>query len=144
VPESDLGQIKPDAAVSFTVAAFGEERFKGAIKLISPNVREMTRDLVIEAFVSNPDGRLRPGMFAVVKLALGEKPRPVVPKGAILRDEANTRLFVVVNGQAQERVVQVGEGAGDGIAVLRGLAAGDVVVLSPSAELRDGTPVKVE
>lgn len=144
VPEADLALVKPDAAVSFTVAAFADEGFQGTIKLISPNVRETTRDLVVEAFVSNPGGRLKPGMFAVVKLALGEHPRPIVPPAALVRDDTNARLFVVVNGQAQERVVQVGQSAGGGVAVLHGVNVGEAVVLSPGPALRDGTRVQVE
>lgn len=144
VPEADVALVKPDALVTFTVAAYGEERFKGAIKLVAPNVRELTRDLVCEAFVANPDGRLKPGMFAVVKLSLGQRPRPVVPKSALREDEGGARVFVASGGQAQEHMVQLGEADGDSIAVLRGVAAGDAVVLSPSAELRDGTPLKVE
>jgi len=144
VPEADIALVKPDAAVSFTVAAFGDERFKGAIKLISPNVRELTRDLIVEAFVSNPDGRLKPGMFAVAKLALGDRPHPVIPKAAIVQDESTTRVFVAANGQAQERVIQLGEAVEGGIAVLRGLAANDAVIVSPSPEVRDGVPLKVE
>lgn len=144
VPEADIALVKPDAPVSFTVAAWGDERFKGSIKLISPNVRELTRDLVCEAFVTNPDGRLKPGMFAVAKLSLGERPHPVVPKTALVKDETTARVFVAANGQAQERLVQLGEPAGDVVAVLHGLAAGDAIVLSPPAELRDGAPLKVE
>src|SRR5262249_30640608 len=88
VPDANVAVIAQDMAVNFTVTAFGEQLFTGSVKYISPNIRESTRDLVIEAEVPNADFKLKPGMFAVAKIRLGDKPRPVVPKNAILQDDS--------------------------------------------------------
>lgn len=142
VPEASIAAVKPDLPVAFTVAAFGDEAFVGTVKYISPNVREATRDLVIEAVVPNRDGRLKPGMFAVAKVLLASPPTPVVPSAALLRDDTGARVFVVVGKEAEERLVQLGETEGDAVAVLNGVRPGDSVVLEPSADLHDGTRVE--
>jgi membrane fusion protein (multidrug efflux system) len=142
VPEANVAAVKPDMTVTFTVVAFGGETFSGAVKYISPNVREATRDLVVEAVVPNADGKLKPGMFAVAKVLVASPPTAVVPSDALVRDETGARAYVVVEGAAQERVVQTGESVGDTVAVLSGLSPGEKVVVKPSPELHDGARVE--
>ncbi len=142
VPEADLALVKMDMHVSFSVAAFGDDKFEGVVKFISPNVREATRDLVIEAIVPNDAGKLKPGMFAVAKVALSEQPRPVVPNEALEKDETGARVFVVVSGQIQERVVQLGSTKGDKTAILSGVQPGENVVLAPTPDVHDGAKVQ--
>ncbi len=142
VPEANVGVMKEGMPVAFTVAAFGDERFSGAVKYISPNVRESTRDLVVEAIVPNHDGRLRPGMFAVARLQLAERSRAVVPVASVRRDDSEARVFVVgPTKEVQERLVQLGEAKGDVIAVLGGVRPGEAVVLQPGPDVRDGARV---
>jgi membrane fusion protein (multidrug efflux system) len=143
IPEADLASIHEGVAVTFCVAAFGDEKFSGTIRYISPNVRESSRDLVAEAVVSNQEGRLRPGMFAVAKLELGEKPSAVVTAGALARDDTEARLFVVGSDhRVQERLVRLGESKGDMVAVRSGVQTGENVVLAPGPEVRDGARVE--
>jgi membrane fusion protein (multidrug efflux system) len=143
VPEADLASIKTGMSVSFSVAAFDPELFPATVKFISPNVRESSRDLVVEALAPNPDGRLRPGMFAVARLEQGKELRPVVPSGAVSKDDAQARLFVVgPDKRVQERLVQLGNTEGDLVAVISGVAAGEKVVLRPSGDVRDGAQVE--
>jgi membrane fusion protein (multidrug efflux system) len=142
VPEANVGVVAQDMPVNFTVTAFGDQLFTGSVKFISPNVRESTRDLVIEAVVPNPDLKLKPGMFAVAKIRLGDKPHPVVPKGALVQDESGARVYVVTGSAVQERLVQLGETVGDAVAVLDGVKAGDNVVVSPGPDVRDGARVE--
>ena len=143
VPEANLAEVKQGMQVTFTVAAFGEERFAASVKFISPNVRESSRDLVVEAVAPNHDVRLRPGMFAVARLELSERPRTVVPVSSVKRDDAEAHVFVVqASKEIQERLVQLGESKGEVVAVLGGLRAGETVVLQPGADVRDGARVE--
>jgi len=143
IPEADLAAVHEGMPVTFGVAAFGDETFVGTVRYISPNVRESTRDLVVEAMVPNADGRLRPGMFAVAKIALAERPEPVVNFKAVVRDETEARLFVVgADRQIQERLVQLGETKQDLVAVLSGVRPGESVVLQPAPSVRDGARVE--
>jgi len=144
VPEADLGFVQMDMHVVFSVAAFPDEKFEGVVKFISPNVREATRDLVIEAIVNNEAGKLKPGMFAVAKVALGDQPHPVAPSAALLKDETGARVFVVVSGQIQERVVQLGSTKDDAVAILSGVKDGESIVLSPTPDVHDGAKAIVD
>ena len=82
-------------------------------------------------------------MFAVAKIELGEHARPVVPPDALVRDENETRVFVVGGGHdVQERLVQLGEQKGDAVAVLSGVRTGESVVLQPGPDVRDGVRVE--
>lgn len=141
VPEANVAAIKQDMPVHFTVTAYGDRVFTGSVKYVSPNIREASRDLIIEALVPNSDLQLKPGMFAVAKIELGEVPRPVVPKTAIQQDDTGARVFVVSGGRIQERLVQLGESVGDVTAVLDGIKQGDNVVVAPGPDVRDGARV---
>ncbi len=141
VPETSVGAIKPGQGVTFSVPAFPRESFTGIVKFIGSNVRETARDLIIEAEVPNGDGRLKPGMFAEGRLALGEKTVVTVPANA-LRSEGSTRkVFVVHDERIEERLVEVGETQGDAVEIRRGVLKGDAVVIQPSAEAADGIKV---
>jgi RND family efflux transporter MFP subunit len=143
VPEASLAAIHEGMPVAFTVAAFPNDSFTGSVKFISPNVRETSRDLVVEAIVPNKDGRLRPGMFAVARIQTGERPYPVVPTAALARDETETRVFVVGPGhEVQEHLVQLGESKDGFVAVLNGVKTGDSVVLQPGPDVHDGARVQ--
>ncbi|WP_437681470.1 efflux RND transporter periplasmic adaptor subunit [Sorangium sp. So ce131] len=142
VPEASLAAVRPGGALTFTVPAYPGRSFAGEVRWIGAAVREATRDLVAEAEVQNPDGALRPGMFASIALATGEAKGPVVPRSAILPKEGRAHLFVVVDRRLEERVVQTGAEKGDAVAVARGVRAGDKVVITPSEALRNGQAVE--
>jgi membrane fusion protein, multidrug efflux system len=142
VPEAAVATVREGLAVELQVAAWGEEKFEGVVRFISPNIRRASRDMIMEALVSNADGRLRPGMFATVRLRTSERPSPVVPVTSVQRDVDGARVFAVVDGKINERIIQAGEQKDGMIAVLRGVASGDRIVVHPSAEVRDGRRVE--
>jgi RND family efflux transporter MFP subunit len=144
VPEADLGQVRPGQEVEFRVAAW-EQIFKGTVKYISPNVRAVSRDLVIEAVVPNPklDGAvlLRPGMFVSARLWIGETPMAVVPRAALRKGEVASSVFQVTNGKIFERIVRLGEERDGLVALLSGAKKGDRLVAAPDEKTRDGVLV---
>jgi membrane fusion protein, multidrug efflux system len=142
VPESNVALIRPDLEVNFEVAAYGEQAFPGKVRFISPNVRQETRDLVVEAVVPNADGKLRPGMFATVRLKTGEKSTVVAPLAAVRKDLDPPRAYVVLGGQIEERVLQIGEELDGFVAVASGVKAGEALVLNPTNTVHDGVRVE--
>lgn len=142
VPEANIAGIQPGQPVVFSVSAYGDTKFTGEVKFISPNVRPSTRDLVIEAFCPNPDAKLKPGMFAIAKLETAEKPLPAVPTKAVVTQGEVSRVYTVVDKRVQERIVQTGGVRGDNTAVLVGLKVGENVVVSPGPDVRDGALVQ--
>ncbi len=142
VPEANVAAVQPDMVVGFTVTAFADQRFTGRVKYISPNIRESSRDLVVEAVVPNADMKLKPGMFAVARVEVGDKTRPVVPAASVVKDDTGARVFVVAEAQVQERLVQLGETSGDVVAVMSGVQPGENVVVNPGPDVRDGARVE--
>jgi membrane fusion protein, multidrug efflux system len=144
VPESSLAALAVGAEVKFRVAAWPDETFTGRVRFVGATVRRATRDLLVEAVVPNETERLRPGMFAVAEIELGDVALPVIPRSAVRSDEraGNDRVFVVQDGRLEERLVHLGPSAGDLVGVQAGLSTSERVVLRPSAALRDGLRVQ--
>lgn len=142
VPEANIAGIKPEGPVVFTVSAYGDETFTGAVKLISPNVRPTTRDLVVEAFCPNAEAKLKPGMFAVAKLETSEKPQPAVPSAAVVSRADVSRVYAIIDKRVQERIVQTGGERGGKTAIVAGVKVGESVIVSPGPEVRDGALVE--
>lgn len=142
VPEASLAAVKEGGALTFTVTAYPDRQFTGTVRFISAAVRETTRDLVAEAKVENADRALRPGMFASIALATGEVPSTVVPKDAVVVKDGRSRVFAIVDRRVEERVVQTGVEKDGLVAVVRGVRAGDKLVLKPSETLQNGQAVE--
>lgn len=141
VPESNVALIQQGLPVAFRVSAYGEQGFTGKVRFISPNVRQESRDLVVEALVPNADGKLRPGMFATVRLNVGNKPAVVVPLNAVRKDLDPVRAYAVVDGRIEERVLQLGEELEGVVAVTSGVKVGDALVLDAPKTIHDGQRV---
>ncbi|MBI2393418.1 MAG: efflux RND transporter periplasmic adaptor subunit [Deltaproteobacteria bacterium] len=142
VPEQSVPLVKVGLDVDFKVSAFPEQSFKGAIRYIGPSLRPGSRDLLVEAVVPNTDKKLRPGMFATARIALGERPAPVIPATAIRVDGTLRRVFAVVGDHLEERLVKLGEEKDGVFEVEQGLAAGEKVVSPLTPDVRDGAKVK--
>lgn len=142
VAEVNVARVRNDTELRFTVSAFPDDKFSGTVKFISPNVRATTRDLVIEAECPNPDGKLRPGMFGVAELRGRERKLPVVPVGAVKKDETTSRVYAVVDKIVQERIVQLGAEKDGVVAILSGAKPGEQVVVNPGPDVRDGARVQ--
>lgn len=143
VPETAIGRITEGQAVSFNVPAFPGTAFTGTVKFIGASVRNSARDLIVEAEVPNADGKLKPGMFAEGRVALGEEPGVAVPASSVLTDGTTRKLFVVSKERLEERLVEVGETKGDVLEIRRGLAKGEPVVVTPGRDAADGIRVNV-
>ncbi|OYW73654.1 MAG: hypothetical protein B7Z37_20675 [Verrucomicrobia bacterium 12-59-8] len=141
VAEPSVGLIRVGQTVEFSVSPYPGEVFTGTVKFIGAAVRAETRDLQVEAEVTNTDGRLRPGLFAEAHLTLPKQTAITIPVNAVRTDGATQKVWVVESGQLTERLVEVGETDKDHIEIRRGVKKGENVVLSPGADAADGVPV---
>lgn len=141
VPESAAQEMKKGLSVEFHLAASEERRFQGLVRYVGPSVRRQSRDLLVEALVENHDHALIPGMFASARVHLGDPRRATVAAAAVRTDGSLHHVFVVREGRAEDRIVQLGEARGDRVAILDGVKPGEVVALQPS-QLVDGQTVK--
>jgi cobalt-zinc-cadmium efflux system membrane fusion protein len=128
VYESDVALIHQNMPVEVTVEAFADRTFPARISFISPTVDPSTRTLRVRCLVSNPNGLLRPDMFATVKMgAAGQESALIVPAAAVVVDGADSLVFTAEGpGQFRRRRIQVGpEVEGGGFVVQSGLRPGE-------------------
>jgi HlyD family secretion protein len=146
IPETEAGLVsigKTADPVTITVQALGNKSFDGPVTRTSWSLDPATRSLKTEIDVPNPDGLLRPGMYATIQLRLDEVANAlVVPAAAIVRD-GGTFCCVVEGGAIVRRPVELGLRSGDEIEVKSGLAETDLVVLKGAGSLKAGQQVEV-
>jgi membrane fusion protein, multidrug efflux system len=142
VPEAQVQSVKEGASVTFGVSAFPGKRFEGTVRFVSGALRATTRDLIAEAMVPNPSRALLPGMFADVELTIGSERLPSVPKSALLMRDDQARVFALVAGRLEERIVALGPERGDRVAVSHGVRDTEQVVVSELTGLSNGQRVR--
>jgi membrane fusion protein, multidrug efflux system len=143
IPEQAIPRVHVGESVSVTVAAYTDRSFAGHVARISPSVTATSRTLTIEAEVENPNGELKPGQFATVRILLPQsEPAVLVPQRALRQISGATYVFVIKNGRAEQRLVQTGQTEGDLIEIKSGIAADEVVATGNVDQLSDGVTVK--
>jgi len=144
-PERYAAHVKKEQLVTFTVDAFGTNQFEGKVFLISPQVNTTTRAFAFGALVQNPDRKLRANTFARGELVLERNvPTPVVPIDAVVNFVGISKVFVVENGIARPRTVEVGRVIGRQQEILSGVKPGENIVVSGQSKLYDGAKVRVK
>jgi membrane fusion protein (multidrug efflux system) len=118
---------------------------KGKLLFSDTRVSGNTGTVEAEAEVPNPDGALKPGQFVRVRLTGATRPNAmVVPSRAVLEGPQGKFVYVVADGKAMPKPVQVGEQVGDNWLVNQGLAAGDQVIVDGMARIFfPGAPVQI-
>jgi RND family efflux transporter MFP subunit len=143
VPEQAISQIKVGQPVRLTVDAYPGEPFTATVRFVSPSVRVDQRALTVEAVAPNKDGRLKPGLFATALIQQGAPaPALTVPETAIETVSGTSRVYVVKDGKAEERIVTLGDQVSGQVEITTGLAKGDLVVAEPRGRVADGMPVR--
>ena len=143
IPEQSIGSIQPGQSVSVSVSAYPDRNFAGRVARISPNVSAQSRTLTVEAEVENGENLLKPGQFATIRVLLPQTdPAVLVPSRAVRTDGGTSRVFVIVNGVASERLVATGQQDGDLIEVRGAVQADELVATSNVEQLADGVPVR--
>jgi len=153
IPQRDAGQVKPGAEVTVTAEGLAGESFVGAVTAIDSVIDEATRNIRVQATLTNPQQRLRPGMFVNVLLSLGADASAItLPASAVSFAPYGDSVFVVEEmadpaGKAylgvRQQFVTLGGARGDQVAVLSGVKEGEVVVSAGAFRLRNGAAVLV-
>jgi multidrug efflux pump subunit AcrA (membrane-fusion protein) len=143
VPEQAIPQVRVGQSVSATTSAWPDRNFSGRVARIAPNVSAQSRTLTVEAEIDNSGGALKPGQFATVRI-LQERAEPavLVPAHAVVTEAGVSRVFVIKDGHAEQRLVQTGQTEGDLIEIRQGVAADEQVATSNQQQLTDGIAVK--
>jgi len=143
IPEQAIPEVRTGQSVSITTSAWPDRNFSGRVARIAPNVSATSRTLTVEAEIENSSGVLKPGQFATVRI-LQERAMPavLVPARAVVTDAGVSRVYVIKNGHAEQRLVQTGQADGDLIEIKNGIAADELVATSNMEQLSDGIAVK--
>ncbi|CAN5859666.1 efflux RND transporter periplasmic adaptor subunit [soil metagenome] len=145
VPEGAIAQIRAGQAVRLTVDAYPGETFHATVRFVSPSLRVDQRALTVEAVAENADGRLKPGLFATAAIQQ-EAPTPAltVPDTAVETIAGTSRVYVVADGRADERIVTVGEKGPGFVEITSGVSEREQVVSEPRGRVVDGMPIALQ
>lgn len=144
VPEQAVSLVKVGQPVRLLVDAYPGEEFAATVRFVSPALRADRRALTVEAIARNADGRLKPGLFTTARIEQGSAaPALVVPASAVETVSGTSRVYVLQDGKAVERIVTLGQRVDDGVEITSGLAGGETVAADPRGRLADGMPAAV-
>lgn len=142
IPESSAAAVRTGLTINVTVDAFPNRTFTGRVVRIGPSLDEKTRALTVEAEVANSGNLLRPGMFAKSQLITSKNaPAVMVPQRAVVTAAGLSKVFVIENGKAVERIVKTGALDGDLIEIVEGVKDGETVAASNLDRLQTGAVV---
>lgn len=144
VPERFAGFLQLGQPIRVTVDAYRDRVFEGKITRINPTSETANRSITIEALVPNADRQLRPGFFAKGDLVYDPHGDVVVvPEKALTTFAGVTKLYVIANGKAEERVVRTGVAVDAQREIADGVQKGELVAVSNLDKLEQGAPVTV-
>ncbi len=143
--EKDLKRVQVGASAVAEVDAYPGETFNGRVARVAPVLDPATRTAEMEIELPNPSYRLKPGMYARVRLTTGERPNAlVVPRNSVVDVENSGRGVFLFDGekrQAKFQKVEVGLQDDQRAEILKGLEDGQAVITTGAASLRDGDSV---
>jgi len=131
VPEKLIRFVETGERVEVTLVAYPGEVFTARVVRIADTVDPKTRTVRVQAVLPNPRGRLRPEMYGTIRHAHGRRALPIVPAGAVVRDGAESVVFVERDrGVFERRRVRLGNAFDDRVPILEGLQPGDRIVVN--------------
>jgi membrane fusion protein, multidrug efflux system len=153
VPQQDTGKIVLGHPLRVTQTDLPGMAFSGRITALDSVINEQTRNIQVQAILTNKQNKLRPGMFVQVDLPMGEARQVVpLPASAINYAPYGDSVYVVTDMKdpkgnsyrgVRQQVVRIEGSRGDQVAVISGVNPGDEVVSSGVFRLRNGAPVQV-
>ncbi len=150
ISQNDFNKIGSQQTCYITTDAYPDRKYEGNVDQISPEANRQKATVLVKVKILHPDDLLRPDMNATVafhRAGAATQPAQKPSAGAVMVPAAaihNGKVFIVADGKAVERTVQVGRTSLDGAQVTSGLSAGDQVIVNPPANLHSGLAVKTQ
>jgi RND family efflux transporter MFP subunit len=145
VPEVDAALVNAGDKAEVRLQALDGRIFEGKVARISWSLDESTRTLRVEIDLENPDGVLRPGLYAYVSIVADERADALcLPIASIVRDDGKVFCVLIENGKAVRRPVKTGLSDGQKVEILAGVKEGDAIVSANGASIRDGQIVRIQ
>jgi multidrug efflux system membrane fusion protein len=153
VTEKQSSQVQVGQTVRIAVDAYPGRDFEGKITTIEPQISTDTRNIRVQATISNPDRILKPGMFATTTITLPEKPPVVtIPETAVDYTLYGDSVFLITEKKeddgktsltAVRTAVKTGNRTGGRVEILKGINPGDRVVAVGQIKLQSGMAVAI-
>ena len=138
VPENMLSAVAAGQAVNISLPAYPAQKYQGKVAFISDILQPDTRRSPVRITMRNPDGRLKPNMYANVTFAVTQPKQVVVPASALLMNNDNTTVFVeVVPWTFVRRTVETGYEEQGLVRIQHGLEGGERIVIKGGVLLND-------
>ena len=155
LPQQRLAELAVGGEVRVTSDAAPGEILSGKITAVNPDVDPITRNVRVQATLTNAGDKLRPGMFATITVVLaGKENVRAIPVSAVLYAPYGDTVFVIdekknektgaMEKVLRQQVVRLGNARGDFVAVVAGLKEGEMIVTSGVFKLRPGEAVVID
>lgn len=142
VSERHAAELRRGQTVEFTVAAQPDRVFRAEVEFIDPVVQTAGRTILVKARAPNAGQVLKPGMFIEARLATATRPNAiVVPEDAVQPLRTANVVWVVADGKASRRLVQLGARAPGKVEIDSGVEAGELVVVGGLERMGEGMPL---
>jgi len=141
IPEIFLAVVSENMDIVARSLVYQEREFAGTVDSIDTRLDPVSRSVQIRAILPNTDNLLKPGMFLTVDLRRDRGSMVVAPEEAIVPEGDAQYVFIVDDGVARKRRVELGQRVPGAVIIRSGAEAGDVVVTEGTQKVRDGAPV---
>ncbi len=142
IPQTEIAKFAPGHAATVAVDSMPDRTFVAAIVRVSPTIDVVNGTFRATAAIDNREGMLAPGMFGRFGIAYERHADALtIPASALLEEDDETSVYVVVDGKVARRSIVVGIATPDRIEVESGLSEQDRVVVVGHGALRDGSKV---
>jgi RND family efflux transporter MFP subunit len=145
VPDRDVPYTDPGDPAIVEIDALPGQKFPAQVSRLAQSEDPATRLMRVEIDLPNPSGKIRNGMYGHVTIILDRSNEFGVPSSCLVgrAEDGKGTVYVVRDGHAHQVPVRIGADDGLKVAVLDGLKPEDEVILHPSGEIVEGTPVVV-
>ena len=142
VGEKDVSSISAGDPVTVDVSSLAGAVYQTELARVSPTANPGSRTYDVEAYLDNPDSRLKSGMFARVTIPVGTRMAVLMPAEAVIHRGQLTGVWTVgQDGIVSLRWIRLGHSQGRFIEVLSGMTGNETVVLSTDQPLVEGDRV---
>jgi len=148
VREKDALRIEKGLSASVLIDGTGEN-WQGVVDLVYPQADSQSLSFLVRVLLETGDNKLKPGMFARITVTLGSPRKAIfIPETAIFNKNLNQNngegnIFIINGSVLSERKITLGPDHGEAREVTAGLNVGEIVVLRPDTDLREGMNVTI-
>jgi membrane fusion protein (multidrug efflux system) len=142
VPETFLTVLSEGMKITADSLVYPGRVFSGSVASIDTRLDPVTRAVQVRAIIPNSDGALKPGMFMSVDLQRERGNQLLAPEQSIVPEGSRQFVYVVADGVAEKRAVQLGRRIPGFVVISSGLEAGEAVITEGTHKVRDGSQVE--